>query len=261
MDTSESQRDATDSTSESETQRRRGNATSDEDETNGGNLESGNGQDGHERSFSGSLFVDNGMLFGRKSRDNGDDTDSATNSPSSLEMEEGNLEKPGEKKERLRSAPPKLIRQDGVRNVTDRVHYRWAKFLRAHTINDVFHWMVYGFSPNLKKSDEEVMEDLTKLARLLRMLRDYYQRFGLPEEGGPKDQEYVLREVTRALYASGCPVWALENTMERCSEGLTGSQGVDFFILPKKVSSQFLPEPCAVRVDPASQTYAPSNAR
>lgn len=150
-------------------------------------------------------------------------------------MEEGHLEQPDEKEERMRRAPPKLVRQESMRQLHGRRRYNWRKFLRARTIKDIFHWLAYGFVSDMKQSREEMLQDLANLARLLKMLRDYYDRFGLPAEGGPRDQEHVLRVVTKELYSSGCPVWALESVMQQVSEGLTGNQGVDFLILPKKV--------------------------
>jgi uncharacterized membrane protein YjjP (DUF1212 family) len=58
--------------------------------------------------------------------------------------------------------------------------------------------------------------------------------FGLPEEGGPKQQEMVLREALRDLYGGGCPLWALESTMQKAAEGLTGDRHVNWMILPRK---------------------------
>jgi len=56
----------------------------------------------------------------------------------------------------------------------------------------------------------------------------------MPEQGGPRDQEYVLREVCKDLYRGGAPIWALNPVMEKAAEGLTGKKGVDFFLLPRK---------------------------
>jgi hypothetical protein len=67
------------------------------------------------------------------------------------------------------------------------------------------------------------------------MLREYESLYGMPEQGGPHDQEYVLREVMRDLYIGGAPVWTIEPVMERVAEGLTGKRGVDYFLLPRKV--------------------------
>ena len=166
-----------------------------------------------------------------------------TESPSSgslhddpVEMEEGSFG--GENNTPATSIsrrPQGLQRQAGVRNISKAKAYSWKKFLRTKTLADVFHWLVDGFSPDAKQSEEEMLEDLNNTALLLTLLREYYDRFGMPDEGGPKDQEFVLREVTKDLYSSGCPIWALENVMQQCSEGLTGNQGVDFFVLPRKV--------------------------
>jgi uncharacterized membrane protein YjjP (DUF1212 family) len=66
------------------------------------------------------------------------------------------------------------------------------------------------------------------------MLREYLDRFGLPEEGGPRQQEMVLREALRDLYGGGTPLWALESTMQKAAEGLTGDRHVNWMILPRK---------------------------
>ena len=50
---------------------------------------------------------------------------------------------------------------------------------------------------NYKQSDDEVQDNLNSLARMLSLLREYQERFGMPEVGGGKDQEYILREVTK----------------------------------------------------------------
>ena len=51
----------------------------------------------------------------------------------------------------------------------------------------------------LKQTDDEVQESVNSLAHLLMLLREYHERFGMPAQGGPKDQEYVLREVAKDL--------------------------------------------------------------
>ena len=56
----------------------------------------------------------------------------------------------------------------------------------------------------------------------------------MPEQGGQRDQEYVLREVYKDLYAGGTPIWALEPVMIKAAEGLTGKQGINFLLLPRK---------------------------
>ena len=37
----------------------------------------------------------------------------------------------------------------------------------------------------------------------------------MPAQGGQRDQEYVLREVYKDLYAGGTPIWALEPEIGR----------------------------------------------
>ena len=56
----------------------------------------------------------------------------------------------------------------------------------------------------------------------------------MPEEGGPKDQQFVLREVFRDLYLGGAPVWALESVMQKAAEGLTGDPNVNWFLMPRR---------------------------
>ena len=76
------------------------------------------------------------------------------------------------------------------------------------------------------QSDEELHASLAGLARCLQLLREYLANFGMPERGGPRDQEYVLREIIRDLYAGGVPLWALEPVMQKAAEGLTVSDRV-----------------------------------
>lgn len=101
-------------------------------------------------------------------------------------------------------------------------------------------WLRSGFvlGPNEDyESDERRKQNLYKMASLLRLLRTYYELYGLPNDGGPSDQLFVLREVLKDLYAGGGPVWVLEKAMERGAEGITGrADGVDVGILPRKAS-------------------------
>ena len=174
-----------------------------------------------------------------------DDSPSETSlQDESMKLEEGKLNREGVSlgeavtSTTTRGCRQGLQRQSGMRHLLKNKPYNWRKFFKPKGISDVFHWLVDGFSPDMKQSDEEMLEDLNNTALLLSLLREYYDQFGMPDEGGPKDQEYVLREVTKDLYSSGCPIWALENVMQQCSEGLTGNQGVDFFVLPRKVRIQ-----------------------
>lgn len=113
-------------------------------------------------------------------------------------------------------------------------HYDWHEFWKGGNWWRFVRWLATGIADGAKQSDEEIQENLDSLARMLHLLREYYDRFGMPEQGGPKDQEYVLREVAKDLYAGGSPIWALEPVMKKVAEGLTGKRGVDFFMLPRR---------------------------
>ena len=84
------------------------------------------------------------------------------------------------------------------------------------------------------KSDEQQSDDLHNLARCLTLLRHYLTTYGMPSRGGAADQSRVLRQVLRDLYSGGVPIWSLESFMLRVAEGLTGQQGVNWFLLPRK---------------------------
>jgi len=128
-----------------------------------------------------------------------------------------------------------LTRQAAFRT-TKRRHYIWREAFRGGGFLAFFRWLLNGYSPimEVEQTDEEIQGNLTSLARMLVLLREYLDRFGMPDDGGPKDQEYVLREVTKDLYAGGVPIWGLETGMQLAAEGLTGKRGVEFFILPRK---------------------------
>jgi uncharacterized membrane protein YjjP (DUF1212 family) len=68
---------------------------------------------------------------------------------------------------------------------------------------------------------------------MLLLLKEYESRFGMPDGGGPKDQQFVLTELCARLYASGTPLWALQPVMTKAAEGLTGASGVQFLLLPR----------------------------
>jgi len=116
-------------------------------------------------------------------------------------------------------------------------HYDWREHWKGGNIFRFIRWLATGAvaADVNKQSDDEIQEQLCDLARMLLLLREYHDRFGLPEQGGPKDQEYVLREVAKDLYLGGSPIWALEPVMKKVAEGLTGKRGVDFFMLPRRV--------------------------
>ena len=122
-------------------------------------------------------------------------------------------------------------------------YYDWKlHFPRNYQMNPikVLKWLRSGFviGPNEEsESDEHRTQNLYKMASLLKLLRTYYELYGLPDDGGPSDQIFVLREVLKALYAGGGPVWVLEKAMERGAEGITGrADGVDVGIFPRKAS-------------------------
>jgi uncharacterized membrane protein YjjP (DUF1212 family) len=98
---------------------------------------------------------------------------------------------------------------------------------------EFLNWLVRGFSHQAELSSSEVEENFGKLARMLLLLREYEERFGLPEMGGSKDQQFVLQELCYNLYAGGTPIWVLQPVMERAAFGLTGAKGVDFRIVPR----------------------------
>jgi len=129
----------------------------------------------------------------------------------------------------LRSRRPRFERSYAEKSL-----YNWKT--HAPTPNrpvSFMKWLVEGVSAK-KETDEELHQNLAGVARLLILLREYQDRFGMPEEGGPRDQEFVLQELCTDLYAGGSPIWALEPVMKKVAEGLTGKRGVDFFFLPRK---------------------------
>ena len=130
----------------------------------------------------------------------------------------------------LKRRPRKSI----VRSIKD---FEWRKFWKGGSVLHLFRWLLCWTTstPDELMSDEKFQYSISSVARMLILLRDYQARFGMPENtGGPKDQEFVLREVTRDLYLGGTPIWALEPVMTKVAEGLTGKRGVDFLILPRK---------------------------
>jgi hypothetical protein len=78
-------------------------------------------------------------------------------------------------------------------------HYDWREFWKGGGFLKCIRWVATGqTSPDTyKQSDDEVQETLNGLARMLSLLREYHERFGMPEVGGFKDQEYIIREVTK----------------------------------------------------------------
>lgn len=119
---------------------------------------------------------------------------------------------------------------------SDGSYYNWRTYYpRAGGLLSFLRWLRSGFGGDkAQETDDAIRNNLHKLATMLKLLREYFSVYGMPEQGGPKDQEYVLREVLKDLYEGGVPIWTLEPAMERVAEGLTGKRGVDFCIFPRK---------------------------
>lgn len=111
--------------------------------------------------------------------------------------------------------------------------YNWKEFWNGADIIQFTRFLVSG-EYDCQQSEGDRCRNLQSLARMLVLLREYYDLYGMPEDGGPADQEFVLREVCKDLYSGGAPIWALETVMAKAAEGLTGKKGVDFFLLPRK---------------------------
>jgi uncharacterized membrane protein YjjP (DUF1212 family) len=128
-----------------------------------------------------------------------------------------------------------FVRQHAERDLYHKPTYDWTEFAPAPRKNpwQFLKWIVQGVSSK-KESDEALQQNLCDLARLITLLRTYQEHYGMPELGGPRDQEFVLQDICIDLYAGGTPIWSLEPVMKKVAEGLTGKQGVDFFFLPRK---------------------------
>jgi hypothetical protein len=103
--------------------------------------------------------------------------------------------------------------------------YQWKLYAPdPKHIGTFLRWAMVGGSKYApEQSDDELMESLAGLARCLHLIREYLYHYGMPERGGPRDQELVLREIIRDLYGGGAPLWALEGVMQRVAEGWTVS--------------------------------------
>ncbi|CAB9498910.1 Pheromone-regulated membrane protein 10 [Seminavis robusta] len=114
--------------------------------------------------------------------------------------------------------------------------YNWRLYFPA--TKNLWHylrWLVVGGSFFADpQSDEDMNESLAGLARCLILLRRYLEIFGMPEKGGIRDQEFVLREIVRDLYAGGAPLWSLAPVMQKTAEGLTGQPHVNWMLFPRK---------------------------
>jgi hypothetical protein len=133
-------------------------------------------------------------------------------------------------------------------------HYDWHDHWKGGSCCNFVSFILKGFTPQDKQSDDQVQDHLNGLARLISLLREYHERFGMPVKGGPRDHEYILREITRDLYLGGAPMWTLEPVMKKVAEGLTGKKGVDFFMLPRRAFI-FAPSSGATSMFPIARGY------
>ena len=99
--------------------------------------------------------------------------------------------------------------------------------------------MVGGSQFATIQSDHELQSSLISLAKCLTYLRTYLKKYGMPIKGGTSDQQQVLREVVRDLYAGGTPLWALEPVMQKAAEGLTGQSHINWQLFPRKALLYF----------------------
>lgn len=100
-------------------------------------------------------------------------------------------------------------------------------------------WLINGDGNKYAQppSHEKYLNDLYGLIHCITLLRYYIKQYGRGIDeigGGPSDQSYVLREMTRDLYSGGAPLWALESVMQRAAEGLTGDPNVNWCFLPRR---------------------------
>ena len=93
---------------------------------------------------------------------------------------------------------------------------------------------IFGNEVDSKQYDRNLQTNLILIARALLLLRAYESQFEMPSQGASKDQEFILREINKDLYAGGTPIWVLAKAMVKAAEGLTGKRGVNFWLLPRK---------------------------
>ena len=116
-----------------------------------------------------------------------------------------------------------------------RRYYNWKEFQpRESGLLRKLRWLVSGDTTFAKQTDEQMASNFASLARMLILLREYKEKYGMPEFGGPQVQRNVIADITKELYQSGGPVWVLEPVLERVAEGLNGKTGVQFSILPRQ---------------------------
>jgi len=110
--------------------------------------------------------------------------------------------------------------------------YQWRMFA-PKGVGKFLKWLITGHAiappPN---TEQESKDKIDNLARTLSLLRDYEAKFGMPNGGSKKEQEWVLEELCKKLFASGVPIWVLQPVMGIAAQGLTGLQDFDFFLLP-----------------------------
>jgi uncharacterized membrane protein YjjP (DUF1212 family) len=145
-------------------------------------------------------------------------------------------------------------REEAWEEYKEACHYDWRDHWKGGNCCNFVRFLLTGFAPHVKQSDDEVQDHLNGLARLISLLREYHERFGMPVKGGPRDHEYILREITKDLYLGGAPLWTLEPVMKKVAEGLTGKKGVDFFMLPRRAFI-FAPSSGATSMFPISRGY------
>lgn len=123
---------------------------------------------------------------------------------------------------------------------TTKRQYDWKDFSpnsKNVGLFKILRWIITGASQYAKQSDKAMQSNLSSLARMLLLLREYERRYYrmLPSDEelcGPAVQRQVLAEITKDLYGSGTPTWVLETVMERVAEGMTGREGVQLLLLP-----------------------------
>jgi hypothetical protein len=93
--------------------------------------------------------------------------------------------------------------QDGLRQ-QQRKRYDWRQYApHGNKCLPFFRWLMVGGAKYASQSEEQINENLRSLAICLSLLREYLSRYEMPERGGARDQELVLREVCRDLYFGG----------------------------------------------------------
>jgi uncharacterized membrane protein YjjP (DUF1212 family) len=138
--------------------------------------------------------------------------------------------------------------------------YNWKEFLpKKQGKLKMIRWFITGSSMHVTQSEEKMRQNLRSLARLLILLRQYEDTYGIPDFAGPQVQRDVLETITKDLYASGTPTWVLENVMERVAEGMSGKEGVQFMLLPNRAFVFYPAHPVTNNTNNANQSNSNSN--